>query len=92
MRKKKIINIVITISVVLGVFVLIGSVLGNNKKKNAAKTAVVAQTSNGDVAVRISPVQKQSIELDFSANGNFQPAQQMNFASENSGQDRKSVV
>src|SRR3954470_3393019 len=92
MRKKKIINIVITISVILGVFVLIGSVLGNNKKKNAAKTAVVAETSNGDVAVRISPVQKQSIALDFSANGNFVPAKQMNFASENSGRVTKVLV
>jgi RND family efflux transporter MFP subunit len=85
MRKKKIIRIAITLGVLIGVFVLIGSVLANNKKKNAEKTAVVAQTATSDVAVRVSPVQKQSIELDFSANGNFAPAQQMNFASENSG-------
>lgn len=85
MRKKKIIRIVITSVITIGVFVLIGSVLANNKKKNAAQTAVVAQTTSGDVAVRVSPVQKQSIELDFSANGNFAPAQQMNFAAENSG-------
>jgi len=85
MRKKKIIRVFITVVILAGVFVLIGSVLANNKKKNAAQTAVVAQTSSGDVAVRVSPVQKQSIQLDFSANGNFAPAQQMNFAAENSG-------
>lgn len=85
MRKNKVVRIVTTIAIIIGVFVLIGSVLASNKKKNAEKTAVVAQTTGGDVAVRVSPVQKQSIGLDFSANGNFAPAQQMNFAAENSG-------
>src|SRR5688572_7448777 len=85
MRNKKIIRIVTTIAIIAGVFVLIGTVLANNKKKNAEKTAVVAETTTGDIAVRVSPVQKQSIQLDFSANGNFAPAQQMNFAAENSG-------
>jgi RND family efflux transporter MFP subunit len=85
MGKKKMIRIAITLGVLVCVLVLIGSVLANNKKKNAAQTAVVAQTTSGDVAVRVSPVQKQSIQLDFSANGNFAPAQQMNFASENAG-------
>lgn len=85
MRKKKIISAFITVAIIAGVFVLIGSVLANNKKKNAENTAVVAQTTGGDVAVRVTPVQKESIALDFSANGNFAPAQQMNFAAENSG-------
>src|SRR5829696_734033 len=85
MRKKNIIRIAITIGVLVGVLVLVGSVLANNKKKNAAQTAVVAETASSDVAVRVSPVKKQTIALDFSANGNFAPAQQMNFASENSG-------
>ena len=85
MRKKKLIRTFIAVAIIAGVFVLIGSVLANNKKRNAAKTALVAQTSGGDVAVRTNLVEKQSIELNFSANGNFVPAQQMNFASENSG-------
>ncbi len=85
MRKKRIIRVSMSIAVLAGVFVLIGSVLANNKKKNAAKTAVVAQAATSEVAVRVSPVQKQSITIDFNANGNFAPAQQMNFASENSG-------
>lgn len=92
MRKKKIIRAFITVAILAGVFVLIGSVLANNKKKNAAQTAVVAQTSTGDVAVRVSPVQKQSIQLDFSANGNFAPSQQMNFAAENSGRVTRVLV
>ena len=79
------IRIFTTVAIIVGVFVLIGSVLASNKKKNAEKTAVVAQTASGDVAVRVSPVQKSSLALDFSANGNFAPAQQMNFAAENSG-------
>ena len=85
MRKKSIIRAIVTVSMLAGVVLLIGWVLTNNKKKNDAKTAIVAENSSGDVAVRTSQVQKQVIDLDFSANGNFAPAQQMNFASENSG-------
>jgi RND family efflux transporter MFP subunit len=92
MRRNKIIRIFITVAILAGLFVLVGSVLANNKKKNAAKTAVVSQTSGGDVAVRVSPVQKQTLTLDFSANGNFAPAQQMNFASENSGRVTRVLV
>ncbi|HSB93165.1 MAG TPA: efflux RND transporter periplasmic adaptor subunit [Flavitalea sp.] len=92
MTKKKILNIAITTAVILGVFVLIGKVLGNNKRKNAEKTAIVAEKTNGEVAVRIVPVQKRALALDFSANGNFVPAQQMNFASENSGRVTKVLV
>lgn len=92
MRRKKIIRIAITIGVLAGVFLVIGSVLANNKKKNAEKTAVVAQTSTGDVSVRVSDVQKESLNLDFSANGNFAPVQQMNFAAENSGRVVKVLV
>jgi RND family efflux transporter MFP subunit len=85
MRKNKLVRILTIVAIIVSVFVLIGSVLASNKKKNAEKTAVVAEISTGDVAVRVSPVQKQSLALDFSANGNFAPAQQMNFAAENSG-------
>jgi RND family efflux transporter MFP subunit len=85
MRKNKLVRIFVIVGILAGVFVLIGSVLANNKKKNAAKTAVVAQTGSSDVAVRVSQVKKEAILVDFSANGNFAPAQQMNFASENSG-------
>lgn len=92
MRKKSIIRAIITIGVLAGIFVLIGTVLANNKKKNAEKTAVVAASSNSDVAVRVSTVQKEMIELDFSANGNFAPSQQLNFAAENSGRVTRVLV
>ncbi len=85
MRKKKIVRTTITVCVLAGLFVLIGSVLASNKKKNAEKTAVVAQTANGNVAVRTSSVAKQSVALEFSANGNFAPGQELKFAAENSG-------
>src|SRR5688500_6295383 len=92
MRNKSIVRTIITIAILDGVVVLIGWVLKNNKNKNEYKTAVVAQTSSGDVVVRVSPVQKQAVEMDFSANGNFAPAQQMNFASENSGRVTRVLV
>ncbi len=92
MRKKKIISIVITIVAIAGSLLVIGRVLASNKKKNAEATAVVAQTSGGDVAVRVAPAQKQTLDLNFSANGNFAPIQQMNFASENSGRVTRVLV
>ena len=85
MRKKKIIRIFTTVAVLTGLLVLVGSVLANNKKKNQAKTAVVSQMASSEVAVRVNPVTKELIDLDFVANGNFVPSQQMNFAAENSG-------
>jgi RND family efflux transporter MFP subunit len=92
MRRKKVLSIFITVGILAGVLALISFVLINNKKKNAAKTAVVAEIASSDVAVKVSPVQKESIALDFSANGNFAPAQQMNFASENSGRVTRVLV
>ena len=85
MRKKKIIRITAIVAVLAAVLLLIGNVLASNKKKNAEKTAVVSKMSSGAIAVRVGKVQKQQLDLDFSANGNFEPEQQMNFASENSG-------
>ena len=39
----------------------------------------------GAVAVRVSTVERKSLQGDFSANGNFAPAQQVNLAAENAG-------
>lgn len=85
MNKQKVVRMIVTVAALAGVLFLISWVLGNNKKKNEAKTAVVAQTGSSDVSVRVSPVQKQSVATDFAVNGNFAPAQQLNFAAENSG-------
>jgi RND family efflux transporter MFP subunit len=92
MRKKSIIRILVTLVALVGVIGLIGWVLNKNKAKNAAKTAVVAQTGNSAVAVKVAKVEKQALNLDFSANGNFVPAQQLNFASENSGRVTQVLV
>lgn len=84
MKKKTIIRTIITLAVVAVAIGAIGWVLVNNKKENAEKTAIVAQ-SDGAVAVRINIVQQDTLQQDFSANGNFIPVQQLNFSSENSG-------
>lgn len=84
MRKRSVGRIVLTIAIIIGAVALIGWVLTNNKKKNQEKVSVVAQ-SNSDVAVKVSPVQKLVLESDFAANGNFEPAAQMEFAAESAG-------
>ena len=91
MKKRSIIRTLTTIGILIGAVGLIGWVLTNNKKKNEAKTAVVAQSSS-DVVVKVSDVQTQDLDLDFAVNGTFAPAQQMDFASENSGRVIKILV
>lgn len=90
--RKSIKNAFIAIAVVAGTLVLIGWVLNKNKKENEAKTAVVAQEANGDVAVKVAVAKKEVPQIGFSANGNFAPAQQINFSSENSGRVTKIFV
>lgn len=70
----------------LGVALIGGAVvtLMNNKKQNEADTAIVAQ-QNSSVAVRVATVTTGPIEDNFVANGNFAPAQELNFAAERSG-------
>lgn len=77
---KKIIYIGLAVLLVgAAVFTLI-----NNKKENAAATAIVAQ-ENSSVAVRVATVTTGAIEDSFIANGNFAPAQELNLAAERSG-------
>jgi RND family efflux transporter MFP subunit len=91
MKKRSVIRTLLTLAFLVGAVALIAWVLTNNKKKNEAKVAVVAET-NSDVAVKIFIVQKQSVDQNFGVNGNFEPAQQMDFASENSGRVVKVLV
>lgn len=77
---KRIIYIVIVV-------VLIGAAaytLINNKKQNAEDTAIVAEKSSS-VAVRVATVTTDKIDVDFIANGNFAPIQELNFAAEKPG-------
>lgn len=91
MRKKSVVNTLVTVLVLVISVALVGWVLANNKKKNAEKTAIVAQV-DGVVVVRMSEAKKQAMQQDFTANGNFIPAHQMNFAAENSGRVTKVLV
>ncbi len=77
-------KIIISLLSVVAVIAIIAWVLTNNKKTNQEKTAFISEGS-GAIAVRVSTVEKKPVELDFSANGNFIPKQELNFLSENAG-------
>ncbi|WP_339921526.1 efflux RND transporter periplasmic adaptor subunit [uncultured Flavobacterium sp.] len=78
---KKNITIVLVIVAVLAV---IGYVLTKNKEENKAKTDIVAQ-NNAAVSVKTTQVKTEAISLDFMANGNFEPIQELTFSAEKSG-------
>ncbi|HEU4496427.1 MAG TPA: efflux transporter periplasmic adaptor subunit, partial [Flavobacterium sp.] len=77
---KKLIYILIGI----GIIGLIAFILMNNKKENEAKTAIVAE-KNASVSVRIDTVKTEEVSLDFVANGNFEPIQELKFSAEKPG-------
>ena len=77
-------KIIIAVLVIVAVGAGIAFILTNNKKKNAEKTAFIAE-GGGAVAVRVANVEKKTVDVDFSANGNFIPKQELNFLSENAG-------
>lgn len=77
---KKVLYIV-GIVAVIGLFAYI---LNSNKEKNEAETAVVSQKNNA-VTVRIDTVKTEVPNLDYIANGNFAPSQELSFPAENSG-------
>ena len=85
---KRIIIAVLVVIVAIGAIAL---VLTNNKKKNEAKTAFIAE-GGGAVAVRVANVEKKVLDLDFSTNGIFAPKQELNFLSENAGRVSKIFV
>lgn len=84
---KKVIYIVVGIAVIG----LIAYVLTNNKKKNENETAQISKT-NSTVAVRIDTVKSEIPSLDYVANGNFAPSQELSFPAENSGRVVKVLV
>jgi RND family efflux transporter MFP subunit len=75
---------IITIVIIIAALGVIGYVLNNNKKENKAKTDIVAE-KNAAVSVKVTPVKTEQVSLDFVANGNFQPIQQLTFSAEKSG-------
>lgn len=75
---------IITIVAIVGALVLIGLVLTKNKKENEEKTAIVAE-KNAAVSVKTATVKTEEVSLDFVANGNFEPTQELTFSAEKSG-------
>lgn len=75
---------IVTIIIILGALGLIGYILMKNKASNAEKIAVVAQ-KNASVSVKVAQVKKEEVNLDFVANGNFEPTQELTFSAEHSG-------
>jgi RND family efflux transporter MFP subunit len=58
--------------------------LAGNKKENEEKTAIVAE-KNATVSVKVAAVKTEEMSLDFIANGNFEPIQELTFTAEKSG-------
>ncbi|TDG34875.1 efflux RND transporter periplasmic adaptor subunit [Pedobacter changchengzhani] len=85
---KKAIIILLVIGASIGA---IAYVLTNNKKKTEEKTAFIAK-GGGAVAVNAAKVEKKTVDLDFSVNGNFIPKQELNFLSESPGRVTKIFV
>ncbi|WP_316817811.1 efflux RND transporter periplasmic adaptor subunit [Pedobacter nyackensis] len=84
-------RVIITALVIIVALAGIAMVLNNNKKKNEAKTAFIAE-GGGAVAVRVATVEKKIVDLDFSTNGTFAPKQELIFKSENAGRVTKIFV
>ncbi len=76
---------ILTILLIIGIIALIGFVLNKNKQSNNAKTAVVAAQDSNAVAVRVDTVKRQILNLDFNANGTFEPNREINFSAEKAG-------
>ena len=78
---KKTILTIIAIVASLGV---IGYILTKNKAENKAKTDIVAE-KNAAISVKVAQVKTEEVDLDFLANGNFEPIQELTFSAEKSG-------
>ncbi|MBG6110814.1 RND family efflux transporter MFP subunit [Flavobacterium sp. CG_9.10] len=75
---------ILTGIIILGVLAIIAFTLMNNKNENEAKTAIVAE-KNATVSVKTETVKTEEVSLDFTANGNFEPLQELNFSAEKPG-------
>lgn len=84
---KKVIYIVAILAVIAGGYFI----LMKNKEKNEAESAVVSE-KNSAVAVRTAIVKNEAPNMEYLANGTFEPSQQLEFAAENSGRVLKVLV
>jgi len=85
--KKIIITGVIIVAAIAGIMY----VLNKNKEKNAADTAIVAQTNAG-IAVRVDTIKVQDVNTNNVVNGTFAPIQELKLSAEISGQVQKVYV
>lgn len=70
--------------VIIASLALIAFILRKNKDANAEKIAIVAE-KNASVSVKVANVKTEEVTLDFVANGNFEPKQELTFSAEKSG-------
>ena len=70
--------------VIIAALALIAFILMKNKKANEEKIAIVAE-KNASVSVKVASVKTEEVTLDFVANGNFEPKQELSFSAEKSG-------
>jgi RND family efflux transporter MFP subunit len=80
-----------TILIIVAALAVIGYILTNNKKENEEKIAIVAE-KNAAISVKIATVKTEEISLDFVANGNFEPKQELILTAEKSGKITKILV
>jgi RND family efflux transporter MFP subunit len=84
-------KIITTVLIIAGALASIVFVLKKNKKENEEKIAIVAE-KNAKVAVKIATVKTEVTSLDFVANGNFEPIQEITFTAEKPGKVIKILV
>lgn len=77
--------------IIIAALALIGFILANNKKANEEKIAIVAE-KNASVSVKVATVKTEEVSLDFVANGNFEPKQELSLEAEKSGKVTKVLV
>jgi len=70
--------------IIIAALALVGFILTKNKKENEAKIAIVAE-KNASVSVKVAAVKTEEVSLDFVANGNFEPKQELSLEAEKSG-------
>ena len=75
---------ILTVVLIIAAIALIAFTLSKNKTENKAKTDIVAQ-KNAAISVKTAQVKTEEVSLEFLANGNFEPIQELTFSAEKLG-------
>ncbi len=78
-------KVILYSAIVIATIALIMWKLNSNKKHNAARTAVVKESSSGAVPVLTEQASLTTFDESFSANGNFKAVNQIDFSAESPG-------